>query len=709
MNSLSVALAGIRKVAIDVSVGSDPFAANYTNQSIQPMSAPPGSIEAQKRDQEAQKQQQAEADMKAQEAEVKQRDKQLQDAQNQQQKMMSDYQKTQAELAQTKAKVDAFEARDAVTSPGLSPSFEAQNKRMQNAVKSLASNSSKYNGAMTLMKASHYGVKRALFNGIKKLPKPEQIILLTKIASQMNAPSTGMTQPKTITGQNVPSALPGGGRQGKSLGGPRNQPKGPPLHQQALEQVGRGVSGLAQGYHNLKYPADPNRPVIKTHPRSFGGGEPITSGQIGNVVNSLEDATLAVGRKVVNGAKDLGRTGLLWADNKAQKGVNTAIDALTPKFELEPAQPAKPEGFEDRFTSPNQMLDAYGAADDMSPQQRAQYDWLVNNGDTSAIVDDDNWWSNIGSEYRAQAEDPHGYARGGFMEDDFFTNLVNKRWGEKGENPAREGTIGHSLYGLADKFVRGNMGALDAIKNPFSRGANYVAGGLAGLGVGSQDIMSGAGAATGGLLDFAKDFKNKSWGERLDTDWSELSNATRAGREKMGEGLGMMGRGVGNQAKGMAHLLTGGLVFNPKAPKQKPTPATPAAPPSPPPGQQPIPGAPEGQTYPQFSGAFGNPGFAQNVNNYSGWANAGHMPQSWPSLFNPNAGIIQQGLGQLFGGMALSPNYRQTMQGQNSFRNSPRFSPMNDAMTAFGRSATGPMMFAQNNAPPALSTYGYGR
>jgi len=188
-------------------MNQDPFSANYTQSGgMDPVAPPPGSIAATRiEDQQAQidqdQQKAEEATAKAQE-EAKAKEQQLKALQGQVDGVNKEYEKAQQQAAELKAKVDAYEARDAIQSPGLSPSFEATKKRMTASVGQLGKNMRKFAAMGYVARTAHLMEKRAWWSRYEKLDKPDQIVQLVKLAS-MVAPSTGVPKTKPAGGSSV--------------------------------------------------------------------------------------------------------------------------------------------------------------------------------------------------------------------------------------------------------------------------------------------------------------------------------------------------------------------------------------------------------------------------------------------------------------------------------------------------------------------------
>ena len=116
----------------------DPFSASYGQASISPVAPPPGSIEANRREATKSQADQEAAASNQQKQELKSQQQAMAASGREREKLQKGYQDLQQQLQVTKAQVDAYKARDAMKTPGLSPSLKVTHKRMQDSVKALS-------------------------------------------------------------------------------------------------------------------------------------------------------------------------------------------------------------------------------------------------------------------------------------------------------------------------------------------------------------------------------------------------------------------------------------------------------------------------------------------------------------------------------------------------------------------------------------------
>jgi hypothetical protein len=116
----------------------DPFSASYGQASISPVAPPPGSIEANRREATKSQVDQEAAASNQQKQELKSQQQAMAASGRESEKLQKGYQALQQQLQVTKAQVDAYKARDAMKTPGLSPSLKVTHKRMQDSVKALS-------------------------------------------------------------------------------------------------------------------------------------------------------------------------------------------------------------------------------------------------------------------------------------------------------------------------------------------------------------------------------------------------------------------------------------------------------------------------------------------------------------------------------------------------------------------------------------------
>lgn len=114
--------------------GRDPFPAG----NMAPVPPPPGSIEANRREAVKAQADQEAAASNQQKQELKAQQQALATSNQESEKLQKGYQNLQQQLQATKLQVEAYKARDAMKTPGLSPSLKVTQKRMQDSVKALA-------------------------------------------------------------------------------------------------------------------------------------------------------------------------------------------------------------------------------------------------------------------------------------------------------------------------------------------------------------------------------------------------------------------------------------------------------------------------------------------------------------------------------------------------------------------------------------------
>ena len=630
-------------------MGKDPFAPDYGQGYMKPTSAPPGSIEAKRQEEAAGADAEAEAQAKQQEAEVKQHQKAVGDAQKERDKLVQTQQKMQQDLMAARAEVDAFKARDSVSSPGLSPSYNATQKRMRERVKSLGNATRQYNGALTMNKAADSLVKLAWWKRHYQLPRYRQIAELVKVAETMNPAATVPPQPKRVSGQ-----------------------------------------------------------------------------------ATIEPRTSTV--------------------PKPQTPATTAPTQPSPATQgAPPAGSIKPlsefQG-DDYSTASNQWRQQFGKGA-LPEQYKQQYSEMLANEQGAAQADSNRgWFSRMGQaaketlgtaegraevkdQYQQFRQDPHAYMNDNSMVwgDNGFQNALNNKYGE--------GSIGAT--GWRSNLAKGG----DFVKSIFTRPINQISGGAVQVGAGLDDMADGwsAGRAAGKAYDADKGM----YGNRADRDAAIA--AAQAPHQNRGPGVGTGLKNVGLGTLGTATNIVGGgavsggfkgMLKSPQfwkatgmgtgygladgmyggaghnTPAGTPPAAAPAAAPAGGGGPQ-SPMVQQGQqrtpqqTQSIFAGAANNPGFAQNINDYSGWANPNIFPGAMAGM-NPRGGNGFMGqLTNVMTGLLGQPDYNSFQQGQTAFRNAgaPQFNSMNNAMSAFGRSQMPNLNMRQQNQPAALSTYGF--
>jgi hypothetical protein len=761
-----------------VAAGKDPFAADYAQGDMTPTSAPPGSIEAKRQEQMDSQTAEAEAAAKQQEAEVKQQQKAVQEAEKNRQKVLQDQQKTQQELMAARAEIDAYKARDSVKSaPGLSPSFNATQKRMQNSVKAMGKHTRAYNGAMTLAKAADTVAQMRWWDHHRKLARFEQIDFMAKAAQGMN-PESIAPRPKTVTGANVitdnrpaAAALPtspapgggGGGGQAPAIPNvptPQASPKASPRVTMPWKEEG-GVEGAMynKGYRPVGWTpeieqrqndiaAHANKPLTKwlSNSSMFYGlaNEGATS------FSPFADFTSPDELARRNAASPPQTQGVQPPQPQAAPQAQTG-GGIPPMMPDEASPMPTPPALATQQTPPRGMTtgnqnpaanydERMARIQAMSPAQRAQRKTMGAAQRAQAKMEMANIRTNPGGSHlspqeiqmdkddhaRRFATNPQQYLQenGNISQNNYFQNRLNEQYGA--------GSLGAT--GWRSALAQGTDLVKDTIVSPWTT----TAAGIHRVATGVTDAY-GRGQA-------GRDAKSKYMEEfGLKGNKQDLLSAQQNAREQYDvnnpsaggvmSGVGQIGRGLVGTAANVVGggAVTGGMRGMLRAPgfygsmggrafynmtgdgtnSNMPAGDT-QAPPSPSPmpvgaGGQPQQNMPQGMQQ-VFQGAANNPGFAQNINDYSGWANPQFFPGAVANQQSIPQGLLGMGmqyLTQAFG----QPNYGNFQQYQTPFRNagSPQFTQMNNAMSAFGRPAGYPHQMQQRNqfAPPALSSYGY--
>jgi len=440
----------------------------------------------------------------------------------------------------------------------------------------------------------------------------------------------------------------------------------------------------------------------------------------------------------------------------AQQGVNRAAQSVgneaTSMLAGTHPQSQVPT-WDKSITTAQQMRDRYGDANTLHPNLQRQYEFLQNQAKPSGGILRD-----MASEYGQFIQDPHTYnkERGGFYSDDFFKNMAARNY--------EDGTLGGLLKKPAagadwvknlitrtgNNLTGGGLGLHHSGMNSLAGLANAGGAGMESFGDNLEEARSNLTGVLGrdGMNSKLEDLRKATqvgWGD----DWNEAvapgmqmvddnkqllgDSAKRygvgalqtvgtvggAGMPQLGmKALPMILGGAGGELMdntgggtpadpatlGAGVVAPGAGAATPSTPASEPAtaPATPPAPVAPAPT---APATPPDLTSPtSFPGSQGNPSYAQNINDYSGWANQNFFPQAASGYHQGGQGNLLGMLGQFLMQSAGSPRYNNFMQGQTAFRNAPQYTQMQNAMNAFGRHATAPMSWHGFN-PAALSSY----